>query len=78
MIRLLVCGISVMDYVHRVAALPVSEGKHRSTSFERIGGGCAANAAVAAARLGAEVTLMTRMGADATGDELAGLLAGQN
>lgn len=73
--RLLVCGIAVMDYVHRVEALPVSEGKHRSTSFERIGGGCAANAAVGAARLGAQVTLMARLGADATGDELAAMFA---
>lgn len=75
MTRLLVCGIAVMDYVHRVDVLPTAEGKHRSTSFERIGGGCAANAAVGAARLGAEVTLMTRLGADATGDELAAMLA---
>ncbi|MDB2407548.1 PfkB family carbohydrate kinase [Jannaschia sp.] len=74
MTRLLVCGIAVMDYVQRVDALPVGEGKHRSRSFERIGGGCAANAAVGAARLGAEVTLVTRLGADATGDELAAML----
>ena len=75
MTRLLVCGIAVMDYVHRVETIPVGEGKHRSTSFERIGGGCAANAAVGAARLGAGVTLMARLGTDATGDELAALLA---
>ncbi|MGB3407101.1 MAG: PfkB family carbohydrate kinase [Jannaschia sp.] len=74
MTRLLVCGIAVMDYVHRVEAIPRGEGKHRSVSFERIGGGCAANAAVGAARLGAEVTLLTRLGADATGDELAAML----
>lgn len=74
MTRLLVCGIAVMDYVHRVEAIPTQEGKHRSTAFERIGGGCAANAAVGAARLGADVTLMTRMGTDAAGDELASLL----
>lgn len=76
MTRLLVCGIAVMDYVQRVEALPAGEGKHRSTSFERIGGGCAANAAVGAARLGAEVALITRLGADAAGDELAAMLEG--
>ncbi|WP_179378828.1 PfkB family carbohydrate kinase [Jannaschia marina] len=75
MTRLLVCGIAVMDYVHRVEALPTTEGKHRSTAFERIGGGCAANAAVGAARLGANVTLMARLGTDATGDELAAMFA---
>lgn len=77
MTRLLVCGIAVMDYVHRVDVLPTTEGKHRSTSFDRIGGGCAANAAVGAARLGAHVTLMARLGMDATGDELAAMLAGR-
>jgi len=76
MTRLLVCGIAVMDYVQRVDALPTGEGKHRSRSFERIGGGCAANAAVGAARLGGQVTLVTRLGADATGDELAAMLEG--
>ena len=74
MTRLLVCGIAVMDYVQRVDALPTGGGKHRSRSFERIGGGCAANAAVGAARLGGSVTLMTRLGRDATGDELAAML----
>ncbi|PWJ15075.1 PfkB family carbohydrate kinase [Jannaschia seohaensis] len=74
MTRLLVAGIAVMDYVQRVDALPRTEGKHRSRSFERIGGGCAANAAVGAARLGGAVTLVTRMGTDATGDELAAML----
>ncbi|MEM8823972.1 MAG: PfkB family carbohydrate kinase [Pseudomonadota bacterium] len=75
--RLVVCGIAVMDYVHRMEALPSGGAKFRSHGFERIGGGCAANAAVGAARLGAEVTLVSRFGADATGDELADLLAAQ-
>ncbi|MCK0167979.1 PfkB family carbohydrate kinase [Jannaschia sp. S6380] len=74
MTRLLVCGIAVMDYVHRMDALPSGGAKHRSHAFDRIGGGCAANAAVGAARLGAEVTLMARLGRDATGDELAAML----
>ncbi|MEM9796842.1 MAG: PfkB family carbohydrate kinase [Pseudomonadota bacterium] len=74
MTRLLVCGIAVMDYVHRMDALPEGGAKHRSHAFERIGGGCAANAAVGAARLGGDVTLMTRLGTDATGDELSALL----
>ncbi|SFJ33615.1 PfkB family carbohydrate kinase [Jannaschia pohangensis] len=75
--RVLVCGIAVMDYVHRVETLPQGGAKHRSFAFERIGGGCAANAAVGAARLGGEVTLMTRLGRDATGDELAAMLTAQ-
>ena len=73
--RLLVVGISVIDYVHRMDALPMGGTKHRSHGFERIGGGCAANAAVGAARLGGEVTLLTRLGADPAGEELAAMLA---
>ncbi|MEM7487685.1 MAG: PfkB family carbohydrate kinase [Pseudomonadota bacterium] len=75
--HMVVCGIAVMDYVHRMAALPSGGAKFRSHDFARIGGGCAANAAVGAARLGAEVTLVSRFGTDATGDELAALLEGQ-
>jgi len=47
-------------------------------AFERIGGGCAAPTAALAARLGAEVTLMTRLGMDVTGDELAALLIAED
>ena len=74
MTRLLVVGISVIDYVHRMETLPSGGAKHRSHGFARIGGGCGANAAVGAARLGATVTLVTRLGRDAAGDELAAML----
>ncbi len=77
MARLLVCGIAVIDYVHRMEALPSGGVKHRSTAFDRIGGGCAANAAVGAARLGGDVTLVSRLGQDAAGDELAAMLTAQ-
>jgi sulfofructose kinase len=72
--RLLVVGVAVIDDVHRLPALPEGGAKHRSQGYARIGGGCAANAAVGAARLGGEVTLMTRMGNDAAGDDLAAML----
>ncbi|WP_308916480.1 PfkB family carbohydrate kinase [Jannaschia sp. LMIT008] len=77
MTRLLVVGISVLDYVHHLDVLPAGDAKHRSHAFERIGGGCAANAAVGAARLGGAVTLVTRLGTDPAGDELAAMLGGQ-
>ena len=75
--RLLVTGIAVMDYVHRMDTLPAGGAKHRSHAFERLGGGLAGNAAVGAARLGAAVTLMTRLGTDAAGDELAAMFEAQ-
>ena len=74
MTRLLVCGIAVIDDVHRVHVLPSGGAKHRSHAYARIGGGCAANAAVGAARLGAKVRLLTRMGRDGPGDALAAML----
>jgi sulfofructose kinase len=77
MTRLLVCGIAVIDDVHRVEALPRGPFKHRSTSYARLGGGCGASAAVAAARLGAEVALVTRLGADPAGTDLLAMLAAQ-
>ena len=73
--RLLVVGIAVLDYVHRMDALPEGGAKFRSHGFERIGGGCGANAAVGAARLGGEVTLLSRLGDDEAGEELAAMLA---
>ncbi|MEM7711085.1 MAG: PfkB family carbohydrate kinase [Pseudomonadota bacterium] len=76
--QMVVCGIAVMDYVHRMDVLPSGGAKFRSHGFERIGGGCAANAAVGAARLGAAVTLVSRFGTDPTGDELADLLRAQD
>lgn len=75
--RLLVAGLAVLDHVHRVAALPEGGAKHRSVGFDTVGGGCAASAAVGAARLGGAVTLLTRLGADPAGDALAALLEGQ-
>ena len=72
--RLLVVGITVLDQVHYMDRLPEGGVKHRSRDVVRIGGGCAANAAVGAARLGAEVVLMTRLGRDAAGDELVAML----
>lgn len=76
MTRLLVVGISVIDHVHRMDALPAGGSKFRSHAFEVIGGGCGANAAVGAARLGGDVTLLTRLGEDGPGDALGAMLEG--
>jgi sulfofructose kinase len=59
-----------------VDALPASGGKTRASGFRQTGGGMAATAAVAAARLGAEAEFWGRGGTDAAGaamrDELVG------
>jgi sulfofructose kinase len=75
MTRLLVVGVAVMDFVFYVDAFPAGGMKHRARDAAVVGGGCAANAAVAIARLGGEALLSTRLGGDQVGrmihDELA-------
>ncbi len=65
--RLLCVGFAAHDFVFSVARMPVEATKHRATAFRSIGGGNAATAAVAAARLGGAVALLTRLGEDDIG-----------
>jgi sugar/nucleoside kinase (ribokinase family) len=51
--RILCAGNAVQDMVMRVEAFPAPGMKIRASDFVVVGGGCAANAAVAATRLGA-------------------------
>ncbi len=75
--RLFCTGIATLDYVYGVAAMPTTATKHRASALEVVGGGIAANAAVAAARLGGAVTLATRLGDDLAGDAIRAELAGE-
>jgi sulfofructose kinase len=70
MATVLCSGIAVLDFVYGVAAMPTKPEKHRASALEVVGGGIAANAAVAIARLGGAASLMTRLGDDATGDAI--------
>jgi sulfofructose kinase len=67
MARILCIGIAVVDFVFRYPELPRAPGKHIADGLAAVLGGMAANAAAAAARLGAEAALMTRLGEDANG-----------
>ena len=67
MSRVLVVGVAVMDFVFYVEAFPTSGMKHRARDAAVVGGGCAANAAVALARLGGTALLSTRLGGDRIG-----------
>jgi sulfofructose kinase len=58
-------GHAVQDFVFEVAALPDRGEKYRATHFESVGGGPAATAAVAIARLGGRALLAARVGDDA-------------
>jgi len=67
-------GIAVLDYVFAVDAIPTRAEKYRARDLTTVGGGIAANAAVAVARLGGRVALATRLGDDSTGDAIVGEL----
>lgn len=67
MARVLCVGSSVVDFVFRLDALPTRPEKLRALDARIVGGGCAANAAVAVARLGGEAWLAARLGDDAVG-----------
>nr|WP_318384436.1 PfkB family carbohydrate kinase [uncultured Enterobacter sp.] len=70
MIRIACVGITVMDRIYSLAALPPQGGKYVANGYQEVGGGPAATAAVAAAKLGAAVDFIGRVGDDDTGDRL--------
>lgn len=68
--RIVVVGSINMDLVARVARLPCPGETVRGRSFDTVPGGKGANQAVAAARLGAAVQMVGRVGTDAFGGTL--------
>ncbi len=73
MSTVLCVGHAVQDFVFSVGTMPVTAEKHRASGFETLGGGPAATAAVAIARLGGTARLATRVG----DDMLANLIAAE-
>ncbi len=63
-------GIAVLDYLFRVESLPAGDGKFYAESYREVGGGVAANAAVAIAKLGGSARYIGRVGADAAGERI--------
>ncbi len=72
--RIVVVGSCNMDLVARVARLPRPGETLAGKGFESLPGGKGANQAVAAARLGARVSIVGCVGADAFGDQLRAAL----
>jgi sugar/nucleoside kinase (ribokinase family) len=74
MANILCAGIAVLDEVFRIRAFPVPDTKVGASEFITIVGGCAANAAVAIARLGGRAYFAAPLGgpagSDAIGDRL--------
>jgi sulfofructose kinase len=81
MVHILCAGIAVLDEVFRVEEFPIADTKVESNEFITICGGCAANAAVAIARLGGQVRLAAPLGGpaghDAIGDQVIAWLSGE-
>jgi ribokinase len=71
-----VVGSVNLDLVARCERLPRPGETVSGATFERIPGGKGANQALAAARLGAEVTLVCAVGTDSFADEALSLLEG--
>lgn len=76
--RILCSGIIVLDEVFQVEEFPQADGKVQATGFFVVNGGCAANAAVAIARLGGHAVLAAPMGGpageDSNGDRVLAAL----
>jgi sulfofructose kinase len=74
-------GIAVLDAVFRVPRFPVPEVKTQASEFLFVSGGCAANAAVAIARLGGRVCFAGPLGgppgAEPIGDRIVAALAAE-
>lgn len=73
----LCAGMAVLDQVFRVERMPATNAKVQASAFASVIGGCAANAAVAIARLGGRAVLAAAFGAppdDAVGDVILAAL----
>jgi sulfofructose kinase len=68
MVSVLCTGVAVVDFVFKMPALPREARKYRASDAAIIGGGCAANAAVAIARLGGQSYVASRLGDDPLAD----------
>jgi sulfofructose kinase len=77
--RILCAGIIVLDEVFRVEKFPGNDAKVEAQEFFIVNGGCAANAAVAVARLGGRALLAGPLGGpagrDHNGDRVLAALA---
>ena len=73
MTKIMVTGVSVVDFIFQLEAMPMEAEKFRAKDVSISGGGVAANAAVAIARLGGEATLVSRLGKD----EIGGIIKNQ-
>ncbi|MGB3253891.1 PfkB family carbohydrate kinase [Buttiauxella gaviniae] len=70
MTKIACVGIAVQDRIYSIKTLPAGGGKYQAQQYFETGGGPAATAAVAIARLGVEVDFIGRVGDDSCGNTL--------
>ncbi|NDR57013.1 PfkB family carbohydrate kinase [Aliiruegeria sabulilitoris] len=68
MARILVLGMAAVDFVLSMDVFPSEPTKYRAKAADIVGGGPAANAAVAIARLGGSPSFIGRLGSDPLAD----------
>lgn len=74
--RIICVGHAALDRIYRIDAFPAEATKVRALEHVEVGGGMAANAAVAISRLGGKAELWSRIGDDQAGATIrAGLKA---
>lgn len=69
--RIIAVGHAALDYVYRIPKFPSTPTKLRAIEHIASGGGMAANASAAIARLGGKVSLWSRIGDDDAGGIIA-------
>jgi sugar/nucleoside kinase (ribokinase family) len=74
-VRVVCAGLATVDLVYRVDRIPAADEKAQALSVRIAAGGPATNAAVTAAALGADVTLVSAVGAHPLGDLIRADLA---
>jgi sugar/nucleoside kinase (ribokinase family) len=77
MASVLCLGMSALDAIYRVAAIPSAPTKILASDYLECGGGMAANASVAVARLGGQSHYWGRLGDDPLGTRILAQLAAE-
>lgn len=75
--RVICLGHSAQDAIYRVPVIPLAGVRVLATACTESGGGMAANASVAVARLWGEAAYWGRVGADAVGERILAELAAE-
>ena len=60
--KVLITGVSVIDFIFQIDAIPNNFEKYRANNASISGGGVAANAAVAISKLNGKPSLASRIG----------------